>query len=107
MGCAANMLAVRPQAVQIVTIATPYKYLPHLKNEKLKAFIDNLKQGGAGKSRVLSIYGLYDQTVPAEASRQKGIHTKKIYAVSHGGIIFASLTLYNIAIRRFFSRMAH
>jgi triacylglycerol esterase/lipase EstA (alpha/beta hydrolase family) len=101
---AINALALRPSIVnRVVTVSTPYRFLPHLKNAKLKASIAQAKRidvSGLG-SRVLSIHGLHDKTVPIGASKPEGVRARKVYMINHGFIIATSLTLYGVIIRRF------
>ncbi len=69
---AVNTLSLRPNVVKrVVTVATPYRYPTHLKNSKLKASIDYLGRVDTENLgvRILSMYGLYDQTVPINTSR--------------------------------------
>lgn len=101
---AINALSLRSNIVErVVTVATPYRYLRHLKSTKLNASIDRLRQVDINnlKPRVLSIHGLYDQTVPTGASQPKDIRVLRVYTANHGCIIIAALTIYSLAIRRF------
>lgn len=100
---AVNALTLLPHKInKVITVATPYKQLSHLENTKLKTSIDRMIQTKISdlSSRILSMHGLYDQTVPVEASKPEGIRTRRVYAVNHGCIVITSLTLYAAAIRR-------
>lgn len=103
---AINVLAERPQTVRrVVTIATPYRYLAHLENEKLKDSIDHIDlNANSIRLKILSTYGLRDQTVPPNISKPRGIYTKKLYAVNHGYIIAIALVAYCLNIRKFLER---
>lgn len=105
---AVNVLAERRQMVRrVVTIATPYKYIAHLDNGKLKASIDCMKKsmnGANTRARILSMYGLYDQTVPTNVSKPEGVRTKKLYAVNHGCIIAVALVVHCFSTRRFLEK---
>lgn len=101
---AVNALSLRPNVIRrVVTVATPYRYLTHLKNSKLKASIDYLGRVDVRnlEGRILSMHGLYDQTVPIDVSSVQNVCTRKVYAISHSCIIITALTIYSLAIRRF------
>lgn len=100
---AVNALADRPQTIRrIVTVATPYSYRPHLKNQKLRDSIDHLNLDAHGlKEKILSMHGLHDQTVPVHTSKPTGIRTRQVCMSGHVSIIVVCLTVYSVAIRRF------
>jgi hypothetical protein len=105
---AMNALALRPHKInKIVTIATPYTHPSPIKNTKLRSSLDRLKniKLEALNTKVLSIHGLYDQTVPVIESKPRGIRTQGVFAARHVIIIALTLTLYSSYIRRFFKNM--
>ena len=104
---AVNALMARGESIKrLVTVATPYKALPHLKNAKLKSSIERLEKTGLdklGADKILSIYGIYDQTVPTKTSQPLSVQKYRIFAMNHAVIIALALTLYSLYIRRFFT----
>lgn len=102
---AINALVERRQVVRAVaTVATPYEYLPHLKNKKLKTSIKTLNEADPEvlKTKVLSIHGLYDQIVPVASSRPSGVRTLRLPMVCHGCIIAIALTVCSFAVSKCF-----
>lgn len=102
---AVNALSTRPLIVRkVVTVATPYTYVPHLRNAKLMSSIEHLQQirlDRLGKNNLLSIHGIYDQIVPIASSQPTGVRTYRVVAIVHSIIIAVSLTMYSVYIRRF------
>ena len=106
---AINALTSRPRIVnKVVTVATPYTHLSHLTNTKLKVSLDRLEHARLTtfETRILSIHGLHDQTVPVIKSQPRGVETQKIFVVRHIVIIALALTIYSRYIRHFFNKEA-
>lgn len=102
---AVNALNIRPKSVRrVVTIATPYVHLPHLKNTKLKDSLDTLGAISLAQfpTRILSIYGIHDKTVPIIESQPKEVQHQQVFAAKHILIIVCALTVYSTYIHRFF-----
>lgn len=104
---AINVFANKPSVKRVVTVAAPMESFPHaIKNRLLEESIIQARQAideftDAEKRHVLSVYGLYDQLVPAYMSQMKGIRTARIFAVWHAVIIFVALTFASFRLRRF------
>lgn len=107
---AVNALALRPAKVtNIVSVCTPFQSMPNLGNNLLNRSIaeaqGHLRAMNANtKDKILSVYGLYDQTVPARQSKPGAtvdIKSKRIWALGHGPSILLALTLYAWPIKRF------
>lgn len=104
---AINALRARPTAIKsVTTIAAAFLYRPRLGNKKLKDSIENLSLSSSPKDNkpILSMYGLYDQTVPMNSSRHLRASYHQIPVIGHALIIFASLTLYSRRIYRFMNK---
>ena len=103
---AVNALYSRPHKIrQLVTVATPYKAVPSLKNAILSAL---QKEAGICIERdpaliaacTTSFYGLYDKKVPIERSRVAGLREVQLPLVGHGAIILCALTLYCMRLKK-------
>jgi len=103
---AVNALYSRPHKIrQLVTVATPYKVVPSLKNPILTAL---QKEVGIHMKHdpvliavhTTSFYGLYDRKVPTGKSQIAGVREVQLPIIGHGAIILCTLTLYCMRVKK-------
>ena len=82
----------------VATIATPYVYRQHLKNQTLARAIDelasNLPNMQTKFARITSFYGTRDQVVPPNDSQPTNINYQQLPTFGHGLTIAAGLTVF-------------
>ncbi|MEK7153881.1 MAG: hypothetical protein AAB834_08070 [Patescibacteria group bacterium] len=106
-GVAAVRIFARVNSVdRIITVGTPFKDFPDLKNRLLADSISGVREdlsrlSPGRKQRILSVHGLYDQVVPVHMSQPKGVRTLRVWAVLHALIILIALTCCGLRLRRF------
>ncbi len=106
---AVHAYANRGSIRRVVTISAPFADFENLQNRLLADSIIAARQDLRGfdaveKARIMSVFGLYDQTVPTHMSRPDGVRLKHLWTLWHGPTIFVALTLRARRLKRFFSK---
>ena len=90
-----NVWAARPEAIRAaVSIAGKINYPETIGSgyrSKYPAFFESAQQSAAAlasltpadRTRLLSIYGIADEIVPAKDSIVKGAHNRRVWSMSH------------------------
>lgn len=103
---ALHALSRRPNIVEkIVTVATPFTPMSGMYNKKLESSLAQIKLP-LSKAVVLSLYGLYDQTVPVSNTRSLAVPSHRVFAVRHSIIIGVAMTFYGPLIDHFLRHRA-
>jgi hypothetical protein len=106
-GTAAVRVFARVNAVdRVITVGTPYKDFPDLKNQLLAASIRSAREDLSTlpperKQRILSVYGAYDQVVPTHMSKPEGVKKLRLWSAIHAPTIFLALTFCSFRLRHF------
>jgi pimeloyl-ACP methyl ester carboxylesterase len=103
---AIHVYANRPYVQRVIAVSTPFADFEKLENRLLASSILTARQDmgkfdADEKANILSVYGLYDETVPTKMSRLEGVSVKRLWMVRHALIIFVALTIKAPRLRRF------
>lgn len=106
---AVHVYANRGYVQRIVAVSTPFADFEKLENRLLASSIITARQDlekfdAAEKANILSVYGLYDETVPTKMSRLEGVSARRLWTARHAVIIFLAMTLKAPRISRFLRR---
>ncbi|HSX07356.1 MAG TPA: hypothetical protein VLG11_00505 [Candidatus Saccharimonadales bacterium] len=105
---AIHALAARPEAVtKVVTLCSPLKTMPDLRNPLLQESIAALPASfaalsDAARHKILSVYAAKDDIVKPSLSQVPGLRTYRLFTSGHGFTIFAGMTIFSFPIRKFF-----
>jgi pimeloyl-ACP methyl ester carboxylesterase len=91
---------------RVVAVCTPFTEFENIQNRLLADGIIVARQDLKGfdvaeKANILSVFGLYDQTVADRMSRPEGVRYKRLWLVRHAAIIFAAMTFRSGSLKRF------
>jgi len=106
---AIHVYANRPYVQRVIAVSTPFADFEKLENRLLAISIITARQDlekfdTDEKANILSVYGLYDGTVPTKMSRLEGVSAKRLWTIRHALIIFIAMTLKAPSLRRFLRR---
>lgn len=109
-GTAAVHAYSKRQSIQrVVAVSTPFAEFEKIENRLLADSILAARRDLEGfskdeKANILTVYGLYDQTVPVWMSQYADLPKKRVWAVIHAPIIFVALTFASGKLSRFLKR---
>jgi pimeloyl-ACP methyl ester carboxylesterase len=109
-GTAAVHAYAKNQSIQrVVAVCTPFAEFEKIENRLLADSILTARRDLEGfsddeKAHILTVCGLYDQTVPTWMSKYVGLPKKRIWFVIHAPIIFVALTFASGSLSRFLKR---
>lgn len=106
---AVHVFANRESVRRVAVISSPFADFEDLQNRLLADSIVAVRHDlevmePTDKASILSVFGLYDQTVPTHMSQPEGVRTKRIWTFWHAPTIFIALTLRAFRLKRFFSK---
>jgi pimeloyl-ACP methyl ester carboxylesterase len=94
-----NAMARRPDRVKkVVTVCAPLDTMLDLRNPLLAESIEQTRQlllhyNPDQKSRILSVFALYDPVVSTKLSRPPGVRTMRVLMIAHPLAIFVALNV--------------
>lgn len=102
-------LAERDYIAKVITVCSPLIRMDNLDNPLLQDGIMHTERylkvlDEDKKARILSTFGVYDQTVMTKLSRPSGVRQARIFMVFHAPAIFVALTLQARSLARFFRK---
>ena len=102
-------LARRDDIAKVITICSPLMHMDNLDNPLLEEGIAQAEQyikalDEDKRTRLMSAFGIYDQTVATRLSRPSGVKQHRIFMAFHAPTIFVALTLQARSLARFFRK---
>lgn len=106
---AINALAVRNNVKRVLTVCSPLRTMPGLRNPLLAASIKQVMATVEAftpqqKQRILSIRAVYDQVVDTRLSQAPQVRSLRLFSIWHAPTIYVALMLYAPLLARFFRR---
>jgi len=104
---AINALIAYPDIVRaVITVSSPLHRFPSLRHKLLRQSVNKTEVGmdaaeEAVLRRILSVYGISDQTVPISNSQDVRVHKKQLPSHGHAQSIATALVLHVDALRQF------
>lgn len=107
---AVHAFANRESIARVITVSSPFADFEDLQNRLLADSIAAVRRDlesmdAEDKANILSVFGLYDQTVPTHMSCPEGVRTKRIWTLWHAPTIFIALTFRALRLKRFLSKV--